>query len=98
MQTANQYETEVHNTTSTGAVLSADLGFDASYVRLVNAGTLPLRYTVQTSVASTSDAELEAGEVIEVRGMVTSRLGLMTTSTSTDLADRRRVRIVATGG
>ena len=95
---ANQYRTEVVDTTSTGAFLQASPGFDASYVRVANDGTVPIRATFNSTVASTADAEIRAGEVLEWRGGPTSKLGLLTTSTSTDGLDHRRVRILALGG
>ena len=98
-QTANQYSTEVSQTTSTGSLLSVNFGFDASYVRIANRGAAPLRYTLTSTVATTGDGDLRAGEVVEWRdGGATYRLGVMSTSTSTDGVDTRRVHIYATGG
>ena len=96
--TANQYRTELAGTTSTGSLLSADFGFTASYVRIANGGTVPLRVTLASSVASTGDLELVSGEVLESQTIATHVLGLMTTSTSTDGTDHRRARVLALGG
>ena len=95
--TANQYTTDAAGTTSTGSLLSVNFGFDANYVRIANVGTLPLRVTFRSTAATTDDGEVIAGDVIEWRG-VTYRCGVMTTSTSTDGTDLRRVRLLATGG
>ena len=94
---ANQYRTALSGTTSTGALLSVDFGFSASYVRVANDGTVPLRATFTSTVASTEDAEIQAGEVFEWQGALTQVFGLLTTSTSTDGADHRRVRVLALG-
>lgn len=98
--TANQYRSspDFSGTTSTGSLLSADLAFDATYVRVKNNGTVPVRATFTSTVASTSDAEVAPGEVIEVRGAPTHVIGLMTTSTSTALTDFRRAQVLALGG
>lgn len=95
--TANQYTTDMAGTTSTGSLLSVNFGFDANYVRIANVGTLPLRVTFRSTTATTDDGEVIAGGVIEWRG-TTYRCGVLTTSTSTDGADLRRVRVLATGG
>ena len=98
-QTANQYSTEASSTTSTGLLLSANFGFNASYVRIVNRGTLPLRWTVNSTAATTNDGDLRAGEQTEWRGGgQTSRVGVMSTSTSTSGVDMRRVHVHASGG
>jgi len=95
--TANQYRTELSGTTSTGSLLSVDFGFDAGYVRVANDGTVPLRVTFASSVATTADAEVKPGEFVEHR-IATHVLGLLTTSTSTDGTDHRRARVLALGG
>ena len=98
-QTANQYSTETESTTSTGSLLSVNFGFDASYVRLANRGAAPLRYTLTSTSATTNDGDLRSGEVVEWRGGgQTYRCGVMSTSTSTDGVDTRRVHLYATGG
>ena len=96
--TANQYRTELSGTTSTGSLLSVDFGFDASYVRVANDGTAPLRVTFASSVATTADAELRPGEAVAWRSGPTHVLGLLTTSSSTDGTDHRRARVLALGG
>ena len=95
---ALQYSAEVAFTTSTGALLSADFGFNASRVRIDNSGTVPIRATLTSSVASTSDTAIPAGGSLEVRGAPTSKCGLHSTSTSTDGRDLRRARVWAHGG
>ena len=98
-QTANQYSTQIEGTTSTGSLLSVNFGFDASYVRVSNVGTVPLRVTFKSTSATTDDGEVKAGETTEWSGGgQTYRCGVMTTSTSTDGVDLRRVRLLATGG
>ena len=98
-QTANMYSTEIASTTSTGSLLSVNFGFDASYVRIANVGTVPLRVTFRSTAATTDDGEVKAGEIAEWRGGgQTYRCGVMTTSTSTDGVDLKRVRLLATGG
>lgn len=96
---ANQYRShpDITGTTST-VLLSADFGFDAGYVRVDNNGSVPLRVTLTSSVATTADAELATGAVLEVRGVPTHVLGLWTTSTSTEATDYRRARVLALGG
>ncbi|HAM41880.1 MAG TPA: hypothetical protein DCP69_11270 [Candidatus Omnitrophica bacterium] len=98
--TANQYRShpDFSGTTSTGSLLSADFGFDASYIRVSNNGTVPLRVTLTSSVATTADAELPPGEILVMDRVPTHVLGLMTTSTATGLADFRRARVLALGG
>lgn len=93
----NQYRTEVRGTTSTGSLLSAALDFSANYVRVANGGTVPLRATFNSTVASTNDAEVRPGEVLEWQSGPTYKIGIMTTSTSTDGTDHRRVRVLALG-
>lgn len=95
---ANEYRTAVADTTSTGAFLQVALSFNASYMRVANAGTVPIRATFTSTVASTSDAEIRPGESVAWTGGPTSKLGLLTTSTSTDGVDHRRVRVLALGG
>ncbi len=95
---ANQYTTEHAGTTSTGSLLSVDFGPSMNYVRLRNTGTLPLRFTLASSVATTGDGEIRSGETVEWRGGPTHVLGIMTTSTSTDGLDRRGVGVFASGG
>lgn len=95
---ANQYRTQVSGTTTTGALLSADFGFDANYVRVANDGVVPLRLTLTSSVATTADAEVRPGDAVVWTGGLTHVLGLATTSTSTDGTDWRRARVLATGG
>ena len=98
-QTANQYSTETESTTSTGSLLSVNFGFDASYVRIANRGAAPLRFTLTSTAATTNDGALRAGEAVEWRGGgATYRAGVMSTSTSTDGVDTRRVHLYATGG
>ena len=97
MQVANQYRAAVNDTTSTGNVISASLGFDASFVKIENTGTVPLRYTLASTAATTSDAELKDGDSVQVTGLLTSKIGLLTTSTSTDGLDYRRATVYATG-
>ena len=94
---ANQYRTALDGTTSTGSLLSADFGFDAAYVRVANDGVVPLRVTFASSVATTADAEIRPGEVVEHR-IATHLMGLLTTSSSTDGTDFRRARVLALGG
>ena len=55
---ANEYRTAVADTTSTGAFLQVALSFNASYMRVANTGTVPIRATFTSTVASTSDAEI----------------------------------------
>ena len=98
-QTANAYSTEVWSTTSTGSLLSVNFGFDATYIRIANRGAAPLRYTLRSTSATTNDGDLRSGEVVEWRdGGATYRVGVMSTSTSTDGVDTRRVHVYATGG
>ena len=97
--TANQYSTEAASTTSTGSLLSVNFGFDATYVRIANRGVAPLRFTLRSTAATTDDGDLRAGEVVEWRdGGATYRVGVMSTTTSTDGVDMRRVHVFATGG
>ena len=98
--TANQYRShpDFGGTTSTGSLLSVDFGWSMSYIRVANNGTVPLRVTLTSSVATTADAELASGEVLETRDIPTHVLGLMTTSTSTEATDFRRARVLALGG
>ena len=96
--TSNQYRTEISSTTSTGSLLSADFGFNATYVRVFNDGSVPLRMTMASSMATTADEELRPGEVVEAKPIQTHVLGLLTTSTSTDGTDWRKARVLALGG
>ena len=93
--TLDQFSTEISNTTSTGLLLSGNLAFNAAYWRVDNGGTLPVRFTLTSTAASTDGYEVKAGESREFYG-VTSKYALSTTSTST--ADHRRVRVVALAG
>ena len=96
---ANEYRNHPDITGATSTVLlSADFGFHASYVRVVNSGTVPLRVTLTSSVATTADAELATGTTLRVEGVPTHVLGLWTTSTSTQATDYRRARVLALGG
>ena len=94
----NQYRIAVADTTSTGAFLQVALTFDASYMRIANGGTVPMRVTFTSTVASTGDAEIRPGESVAWSGGPTSKFGLLTTSTSTDGTDHRRARVLALGG
>lgn len=96
----NQYRSApaINGSTSTGPLLSADFGFDASYVRVENTGTVPLRVTLASTVATTADAELGSGAVMEVHEIQTHVLGLTTTSSSTDTTDFKRALVLALGG
>ena len=94
----NQYRTVVTDTTSTGAFLGIGLAFDAGYIRISNGGTVSLRVTFNSTVASTNDAEIRPGELLECSGGPTSKFSLLTTSTSTDGSDHRRARVLALGG
>lgn len=99
MLVGNQYENELAAaTTSTGSLLSVDFGFDATRVRVWNDGTVPLRATVESSVASCTDALVRPGADAEWGGIRTHSFGLYTTSTSTDGVDIRQARVLATGG
>ena len=98
-QVANQYKAvvDISGSTTTG-LLSADFGFDANYVRVANDGTVSLRLSLNSSVASTLDTELKPGEVIEWRQSgLTHVAGLATTSTSTETGDYKRARVLALG-
>ena len=91
----NQFSTELSNTTSTGLILSGNIGINANYWRVDNDGTLPLRLTLASTVESSSGYEIKAGESKEFY-MVTSKYALFTSSSSTE--DHRRVRVFAMAG
>ena len=93
--TADQFSTEIENTTSTGLLLAGNLGFDAVRWTVVNAGTVPVRLTLTSTSASTDGPEIRPGEA-PVFMVSSSKYALSTTSTST--ADHRRARVTALGG
>ena len=93
--TASQFSTELSNTTSTGLLLSGNLGFDAGEWRVSNDGTVPVRLTLTSTSASTDGYEIKAGET-RTFAVTSSKFALSTTSSST--ADHRRARVVAVGG
>lgn len=95
--TGDQYRSQFSGTTSTGSLLSASLDRSYAHITVWNDGTLPLRVTVASTVASTSDHELRPGEALVIRDTPTSKFGVMTTSTSTESADHRRFRVLGTG-
>lgn len=96
MLVADQFTTEIADTTSTGLLLAGNLAFNATYVRVDNRGSLPLRLTLTSTVASTGGHEVRAGESREFRAAQTSKFALSTTSTST--ADHRIARVTALAG
>lgn len=95
----NQFSTELSNATSTGTLLGGSLTFSASYWRVKNDGTVPVRFTLNSTSPSTNDYEIRPGSLEEFQNVpASSKFGLMTTSTSTSLADHRRVAVLALGG
>lgn len=95
--TGNQHSTEHAGTTSTGSLLSGSLNFSLSQWTIHNVGTVPVRFTLGSTSATTDDAEVRPGTSTTLRAP-SSKYGVMTTSTSTDGRDLRRVRLTATGG
>ena len=98
---ANQYSTDIILTTtvpSCGPVVQ--FGFEATYLRLSNDGGVPVRFSLaSTNAASTDDAELRPGEIFAQDISPTVALALATTSTTTSTADDgNRVRVQAWGG
>lgn len=93
--TANQFSTEISNTTSTGLLLAGNLAFNAGLWTVVNDGTVPVRFSLTSTVADTGGHEVQAGET-RAFAVMSSKFSLTTSSSST--ADHRRVRVVAVGG
>jgi len=93
---ANVFSTAHAGTTSTGTLLANNLPFTATRWELRNYGTVPVRFSLASTSPSTDDAELKAEEerVVDVQS---SKFSVMTTSTSTEGADHRRVAVYASG-
>lgn len=94
--TANQFTTEISDTTSTGLLLAGNLQFNAAWWQVRNDGTLPIRLTLASTEASTGGHKVRAGETRVFETGATSKYALSTTSSST--ADHRRVGVLALGG
>lgn len=93
---ANQFSTEISNTTSTGIMLGGLVPFTAGLWRVENDGTVPCRLTLASTSPSTDGYEVKAGESRDFAlPGATNRFALSTTSSSTE--DHRRVRVLAMG-
>lgn len=89
---------EHSGTTSTGTILAATVTFPATYWRVANEGTIPLRVTFGSTAGTTGGYEVRPRDDKEFRlPGATNLFALLTTSTSTDGADHRRVRVLALG-
>lgn len=89
---------------NTASVTSTGLGlafqFQATWLELVNDGPVGVFLAVRsTSPASTSDYLIRSGEFYSATLVTpTWGIGLMTTTTSTGVADSPQVRVFAAGG
>lgn len=97
---ANQYSTErILATSAPDQGLGIAFGFVASLVRITNLAAVPIRVTLaSTSPATTDDPEILPGGVLHVSGILTSKCGVSTTSTTTSTGDDgHRVTVAAWG-
>lgn len=86
---ANQYANTVTTTGATGI----DFGFLATHLRLANDAGIPVRFTLESTSASTGDAELKALEGFAMEISPTAGMGVTTTST-----EALNLRVLALGG
>jgi len=86
---ANQFSTEfmIGGVAATPVLVGVGFGFEATHVRIRNAGGVPVHFSLKsTSLASTDDPELEAGALLLLDRVVTSGLAITTSSTTTSTA------------
>lgn len=86
---ANSFSTEfmVGGVAATPVMVGVGFGFEATHVRIRNAGGVPIHVSLtSTSLASTGDPEIEAGAVLQLEHVVTSGLTITTSSTTTSTA------------
>jgi hypothetical protein len=93
---ADQFSTEHTGTTSTGTILGGALTFTPSRWSVQNLGTVPVRFSLNSTSPATGDAEVRPGTVRNFN-VPSSKFGVLTTSTSTDGLDVRAVRVSAWG-
>ena len=95
---AEQFSTEISGTTSTGILLAGNLLFNATSWRVRNFGTVPVRFSLESTTPTTGDYEIGPGITEQFLVPPTAKFGVLTTSTSTDGLDHRRVQVLAVGG
>lgn len=98
----NQYSTEFILAACSPSVASVGVafGFEASHVRIRNAGYVPIRVNLKsTGTATTDDPELESQGVLETQGVILTGLSVTTSSTTTSTdGNGHRVTVSAWGG
>ena len=94
---ASMFSTEHNGTTSTGQILGGTLDSSFQSWRIQNRGTLPVRFSLNSTAAATGDMEIAPGADISFP-IPSNVYSVMTTSTSTDGSDYTRVRLSALGG
>ena len=95
--TAGQHSTEHSGTTSTGVLLGGVLAFSPSVWIIQNLGTVPLRFSLDSTTPTTGNHEVPPG-VTHTLPVPSNTYSVLTTSSSTDGSDWRRVRLLGVGG
>ncbi len=89
----SQYAQQGLISSSSGPGVEVDIGFQATYIKLVNRGPGTKYVNFQSTVATTDDFPISSGETFEARMGQCSGFGLATVSTSTGLG----VDVIALG-